>query len=436
LVRVARDGAFAERLLASSFARTELSPRDRAWLTELVYGTLRHVAWLDAQLSRHTRKPLHKLPPPVLAALRLSAYQLLCMRVAPHSAVHQGVELVQSFGHLKGVVNAVLRQLHATPPDAQEPLDTPVQVAQRASLPLWIVEEVAAQRSFEAARAWALATLVAPPVTLRVNLQRTTLAEYRLLLDAGGIAYSSPTLCADTSLALQRGGAVEGLPGYAEGLFCVQDPAATWVGQVAPLHQPALVVDLCAAPGGKATHLAELYPSATVVALDSHPQKVELLQRNAMRLHHAKLQAYAVDCTDAAQVQACLQACAPGQPIDAVWLDAPCSGMGTLRRNSELRSRPRDSLESLLALQADLLRAAATLVQGSACLIYCVCTPTAAEGPQQIESFLAAHPDFVCEPITDLHGGLADGPYARTWTDLHGADSFFVARLRRRKLHP
>ena len=444
LVRVSRDGAFAERVLHSRLERTSLAERDRAFVTELVYGTLRQQNFLDASLSAHMRKPLSSLPDPVLAALRLGAYQILFTRVPSRSAVNESVGLVRRYGRMTGVVNAVLRRLaesaQADPTGAQNG-DTgcdmaanaqpdPAALSERFSHPQWLVEAMLELRGSAATGAWLAANNDPAPVTLRVNSRRTNRASLMDRLQAAGVRCETPPAHTGDTLWVRRAGSVQALPGFDEGLFSVQDSAATWVGHMLGVKPGDVVLDMCAAPGGKATHAAELMrDKGLVLAVDRHAAKTRLITDNASRLGLRCIEVAAADSRDIEALQSLLQSHGHSHPTHII-LDAPCSGMGTLRRNPELRQKTVLS-ESLVAMQAALLDTAAALLPVGGRLVYAVCTVTAAEGPEQIDAFVARHPEFCVVPPPPMLDFARHDDGMRTWTDIHGTDSFFATCLER-----
>jgi 16S rRNA (cytosine967-C5)-methyltransferase len=345
LMRVTATAAYGGRALDTALSRGNLAERDRALVTELVYGTLRHSGDLDDRLSQYLQQPLAKLPPPVRIALQLGAYQILHTRVPVHSAVDESVILVRRFGRLTGVVNAVLRRLAqdhaptATPAVATE-ADLPrrndrleagdvATLATQGSHPPWLVAQVVAHLGFEAAAAWVHANNETAPLAVRVQSRRSNRDAVAAALRARGLEVTPhPNLLQNFSV--RRSGKVTNLPGFQNGDFTVQDPAATLVGLFADPQPGQLVLDTCAAPGGKAMHLAELMgESGTVVAMDVHPGKARLIASAAQRLHLANVVPAVGDATDVASLQEALKTATAGrrQQADIVVVDAPCSGM-------------------------------------------------------------------------------------------------------------
>jgi 16S rRNA (cytosine967-C5)-methyltransferase len=440
---VACEGAYADLALNAALERSQLSNCDRGLATELVYGTLRHRGLIDYILSALTKRPLRKVSPPVLASLRLGLYQLLHTRVPPRAAVNESVALVQrDHPHAAGFVNAVLRK--AATLQEQEQLPDPIALvsdpveayAITTSHPRWLLEEVQAQRGGEAMHAWVEANNRRPQLSLRVRqgVKRAQVAE--TLGELGEVTV--PERFPDGLLL--KGGRPTELPGFAEGVISVQDLAAQLVGRLAAPAPDWFVLDSCAAPGGKALHMAELMDDrGTVLAVDIHRAKTRLIQQAAERLGLSSIQPAAADASDLDALEDLL-ADRGRADVDCVVIDAPCTGMGTLRRNPELRARPEASMAELVRAQDALLDAGARVLASGGVLVYAVCTPTRAEGPERIRALLDRNSQLTLDVVTDpvLNPFLEtckeiaeDACVVRTWSDLHGCDSFFMARIKK-----
>jgi 16S rRNA (cytosine967-C5)-methyltransferase len=299
-----------------------------------------------------------------------------------------------------------------------------------------VVKEVAQMRQPDGLRAWLLANNRRPALWLRVNRLRSERARLVSSLHEHPHQVRETEWCPE-GLAVIGGGAVSELPGFAEGYFTIQDIAAQLIGRLADAHRGQLVLDACAAPGGKATHLAEqMGDCGTILAVDIHPAKTRLIQANASRLGLESVVCKTADATDRRAMENLLSE-HRREDVDLAIIDAPCSGLGTLRRHPELRIRPPPAIDELCSVQRRLLDTTADLVRPGGVLIYSVCTVTRAEGPDQILSFLDRHTDFVVEPPSDQRLQSLIGTdkhlsgFIQTWTDLHDADSFFAIRLRK-----
>jgi 16S rRNA (cytosine967-C5)-methyltransferase len=432
---VEATAAFADRVLDATLQKAHLAPQDRALLTELFYGTLRQQGMLDARLDALLTKPIGSLPVAVRAALRLGAYQLLMMRVPAYSAVNESVKLVgKKYGALTGVVNGTLRQLaRQQPAGAAEPGAQPDDgsAAARAAHPPGLRHLIETALGATDGAALMRANLTRPQISVRVNTTRVSPAQLRAQLQAAGIDAQPSPYCAD-SLVLPPAGSVAHLPGFDAGLMAVQDGAATLVGHLLAPEPGSTVVDLCAAPGGKAMHAAALMGNVgRIIACDVHPGRLQLIERNAARLGHPIVETLLGDMSAPGGQQLLAERLGPIRPSH-VMLDAPCSALGTLRRHPELRRKDGTNVEALVQLQRLLLEAAGALLPVGGVLVYAVCTFTAAEGPEQIEAFLARHADFELEAPPQALTAVSDGRFLRTSPHEHGLDGFFAARLRRR----
>ncbi len=426
LTRVADDQAYATLALDGELGRAGLDERDRRLVAELVYGTLRQEARLDRALSGFAE--LGRTPAVVRRALRMAAYQLLFLRVPAHAAVDDAVGAVRATGGAKlaGFVNAVLRRLA----QAGEP-PLPTAPRERAmvlgSLPSWIVDELAAQLPADEVEAAAVALAQPATMWIRVNPGRATRDQVMAELTGGGAEVATSPLAAH-ALAVKGGGDPTASPGFVAGRWTVQDLAAQLVGLIAAPTAGARVLDACAGVGGKTTHLAELGPGAAIDAVDRAATKLGHLQTTAARLGVSGIRTVVGSLADVGG------ALAPA--YDLVVVDAPCSGLGVIRRHPEAKVRVTPAaIAGLVATQAALLDQAAPRVAPGGALVYAVCTFTRAEGPAQLAAFLARHPDFVLEPPplpAEVSAAVLDQGAVRTWPHRHDADGFFVARLRRR----
>jgi 16S rRNA (cytosine967-C5)-methyltransferase len=438
LRRVEEGGAYASRALDAALAQAgAIEPREAGLATELVYGTLRRALALDAALAPHARRPLAEIDPAARVALRLGAYQLLFLGTPPHAAVGEAVTLAKQVDHGRaaGFVNAVLRALVRAPPPAPPPplADDPVgHVAQAEALPRWLAEEWVAWLGPEEALALAAGMNRPAPLAVRSPERDRLLARARAAgLDAAPAARSPDGLLlaagsvADLARAAQRPAGPDdaGAPPQ----FQVQDEGAQLVSLFAAgdlRGRKARVLDACAAPGGKAFHLAELLaPGSEVVAIELHPRKADALAAEAKRRGQGGVR---VICADAAKPIPGLE---PGT-FDAVLVDAPCAGLGTLRRHPELklRRRPEDVVR-IAEVQRALLASCAQYARTGAPVTYAVCSLSRTEGTDVTASFLAqgfrraAPPQgFPADALT------ADGDLL-TLPHRHGADGFYAVRL-------
>ena len=453
LDRVDKGGAWATLSLDGELSRSGLGDRDRRLASELVYGVLRNRSRIDRALA--ARADLKRTPPRVVTALRVAAYQLLFLdRVPDYAAVDDAVTAARAAGGAKlaGFCNAVLRKL-ATAREPVLPGDPRARLEIEHSLPTWIADELAAavrdqpsepasssSADADAARdqpcapasssavdastadnqpapaggerlsALAAAFSQPAPIIARVNALRATRDAVIAELQAAGVT-ATPVAAAPMAIALDGLGDPARSASFNAGLWTVQDTGAQLVGLTAAPRPGQRILDACAGVGGKSTHLAELSgDAARIDAADQSATKLALAGEAARRLGITSVSRVACDLLD------------PAAPLatayDLIVLDAPCSGLGVLRRHPDAKWRlGPDDVPRLAQLQRQLLDTVASRLAPGGALIYSVCTFTRAEGPDQVAALIAR---------TGLH--LVSEH--RTWPP--GADAFYIARLERR----
>ena len=427
LRRVRRDRAYANLTLAGELERTHMSARERGLATELVYGVLRHQRRLDHCLARHSDHPLSKVEDDLLDAMRVGAYQLLMLeRVPAHAAVNDAVEAARQ-GRGKGpagFVNAVLRSISPGDLDMDLPDDPVLALAVGGSLPTWLAKRWRRQLGHEEAAALAASLLERAPLTIRVNPRRISLEALQARLEGEGARVSRGGL-APAALNLEGLSDPFRTLSYLEGLWTVQDEAAQLAAEFLRPGPGMRVLDACAGVGGKATHLAALMgDEGEVLCADRSERKLGLLSEHCLRLGITCCQPMVTDLSRAGALD--------GVGVDGVLVDAPCSGLGVLRRHPELKWRPeRPAFGELVRLQRALLEQAVGTLRPGGALVYAVCTTTAEEGPEQAAWLRERFPDLRPDPPTG--GPLAplvgsDGSVA-LWTHRHGCDGFYMVRF-------
>jgi 16S rRNA (cytosine967-C5)-methyltransferase len=411
--RVTEHGGYSTLAASGALARSGLPRRDRELAAELAYGTLRRKLSLDWVLEPRMPRRLSATPPGALACLRLGAYQLLFTRIPAHAAVGETVKLAS--GRERGFVNAVLRRLAGEeivwPSDSSDE-----SVSVRTGLSLWGVHElrrVIGEDPEPAAAGLADRATLA----LRVNTCRKRVEEVEAALREAGVESERHPLHQET-LQL-RGGSPRELPGFDEGWFTVQDAASAFVVRALEAASGDRVLDACAAPGGKATHLACIVsPTGKLVAADVRERRAALVAAVAGRLG-----------TPVSLVVQDARRPATRGPFDRILVDAPCSGIGAARRRPELLWRPRRSeLARLSRLQVQIAAASADLLRPGGRLVYSVCTYPRGETDAAVDALLRRCPDL--EPA-EIQGPSGAAPRIRLWPHAHGTDGMFVAAFRR-----
>jgi 16S rRNA (cytosine967-C5)-methyltransferase len=423
VLRDLRHGEF----LDAAFDRrsTALDPRDRRFMRELIYGMLRRRAFLDGLLQDRVNGGLGRLDDDVLDLLRLGAYQLLHMRSVPaYAAIGQTVEIVKQ-RHGVGAArlsNAVLRRLDregdehptAVPPD---PIDA---MAMAESHPRWLVARWVARWGEADTRLLLQANNTEPPLVARpVHAVRE---QVEAMLEAAGVAVADAPLVSDSLVLDGPVGSLTALGVFQQGLIHLQDPASTLVAKYSAFPEGAIVADLCAAPGGKSVELART--AGRVFASDASFNRLRKVRENIERMDLPTVFPYVADARKPAV-----------REVDAMLIDAPCTGTGTFRRHPDARWRLKPSdLAVMPAIQREILRSAASVVAPGGLLVYSTCSLETEENDAQVERFLAERPEWTLEPPPEgtVPSAVLDAGRLRVLPQRHGVDGAFAARLRRR----
>lgn len=440
LLRIEKERSFADILIDLELSKGDLKGPDRGLLTELVYGVLRRRGSLDHIIDQFSRQKVVKLERNVLILLRLGLYQALFLdRMPVSAAVNETVKLAKVLApRAAGFINALLRRADREKAEIRYPdrqIDPVGYLSARHSHPRWIIARWLDQVGQEEAEPLAKAMSEAPPMTLRTNTLKITRNALIAMLAAEG-ANAVTTFFSPDGLNITARTPLAGLPGFREGLFTIQDESSQLAAIfLAPLPGER-VLDLCAAPGGKTTHLAQLMSNrGAIMACDTAMRKLALIEENSRRLGITIITTLHRDATKTFSGSGC-------DPLakdrfDRVLVDAPCSGLGVLRRNPEGKwwKTPADVAERALRQKAILLNGAALLKDGGT-LLYAVCSTAPEENEAVIADFLSKRPDFMLEDLRALFPGYADlftkEGFFRSWPHRQGMDGFFAARLSKR----
>lgn len=447
---VLRTVSTGEDDLPAAIARARNSlgdERDRALLVELATGVVRWRGQIDHVLAASSSRPLAKLDAVVLESLRLGAYQLLHLARVPASAVvDDAVSLVRAHGKTSaaGFVNAILRRIGRTrtslplparpaladgrPASREEAL---AYLSVTLSHPEWLVSRWLARIGFEAAERWTEFNNAAAPLTLRVNPLVTDRDSLVRTLSEHGIA-TRPAPYAPDGLLVTEGNPLR-TPLAKEGLFLVQDEASQLVTTFAAARAGERVLDACASPGGKTLGLlASVGARGLVVASDVRPRRVALLRTTLATARATTVPVAQLDLTQPLPFR---------DAFDLVLVDAPCSGLGTIRRDPDIRWRRRaDDLPALAAAQVRMLGHAAPVVAPGGRLVYATCSSEPEENEGVVEAFLRAHTAFELAPGPRVRAALPqaaqhlvdDTGFLHTWPWRDGLEAFFAATLVRR----
>lgn len=446
LIESQRSDEALEVLMDRVLTRSSLDPRDKALAVEITYGVMRRLGTIDWRLGPVLDKPLERLPGAVQMLLRIGAYQLLFLdRVPASAAVSESVKLAKlQSGKLKrdwsGFVNAVLRALMREPiPPWPSVQDNPIEaLAVRYSVPEWLSRRWLDRWGIEGAQRACEQVSVIPPMTIRINRMQINRDEFLRRLHEAGLD-AKPTRVSPAGVTLKEGASIVSLPGFAAGEFYVEDEAAQLIPPLLDVHPGDMVLDACAAPGGKATHLAELLNNTgRIYAVDRSAARLHLLEANRRRLRHASLMPVVADLLDPSWPHAIAQSIGGRDGhilFDRILVDAPCSGLGVLRRHPEAKWRKSsEQFERYHALQLRILESAALCLRPGGVLVYSTCSTEAEENEGVVDQFLRSHAEFRRESVAPWlpEGGqdfLTERGDFSTTGNRDSMDAFYAARL-------
>ena len=408
-------GAYSNVALSKILRTEKLSDIDRRFCTELVYGTVKAGVSIDWIISKYINRPLKKIDPKVAAILRVGIYQIFFLDRVPNSAaVNESVEIAKKINIGSGkFVNAVLRSAVREPNKAIFPTgDTAEAIALSMFHPQWLVERWIEQFGVEQTKAICTADNKEPPLVLRVNILRLSRIEILENLQKQGIDVMPSTLT-EEGIICSGAGSLDNLDALQQGLCQVQDESSMLVAHELAPQPGEFVIDCCAAPGGKTTHIAELMKnSGHILAIDIHEHKIKQIKSNAARLGIKIIETFLLDARKIGDEFA-------GR-ADRILVDAPCSGLGVLRRKADLRwKKMPNELKELPLLQSEILNSAAQALKSGGTLVYSTCTLEREENEGVIEKFINSHGNFTLENKKTL------------LPHVDGTDGFFIAKLKK-----
>jgi 16S rRNA (cytosine967-C5)-methyltransferase len=435
LSAVEQDGAYSNLELNRRLKEAELSAADAGLATELVYGTIARRNTIDYYLERFVAKGVVKLQPWVRSLLRISVYQIIYLdRIPEHAVVSEAVNLAKKLGHqgISGMVNGVLRNMIRNREQLHIPSHLPA--AERISLehshPLWMVERWIRQYGEATTEAICRANNEPPAVSVRVNTTMTTREKMMEEMVRSGAVVEASRLSPD-GILVRSGGNMALTSWYRDGLFSVQDESSMLVAEAVAPEEGQRVLDCCAAPGGKTAHMAEkMQDRGHIIANDVHAHKCELILEQAERLGLGCIDAVTGDALD-------LNKRYPEASFDRILLDAPCSGLGVIRRKPDVKwSKSASDIKDISSLQRELLDCVAPLLKPGGILVYSTCTIESAENEDMVADFLSRHPEYQAMETSNW-----SQPETSSWQAVNGgvqvlpqyahSDGFYIARLTR-----
>lgn len=425
-----RQGGWSDGALKKQLAAGGLEGREAALATQLCFGVVQNQLLLDFYLSKFSNIPLRRMESKVVQALRLGLYQMLFLSRIPQSAaVNSSVELTRT--HCKnprapGMVNAILRSLQRNLNQLPTiPKNDPAEyLSILYSHPVWLVEELLPLLGSEGTAEYLQANNSQPPITAMVNTTKATTQQVAQLLAEQGVEVASHPWLEDC-LVLNKTGNLERLDAYQQGLFYVQDPASRLMALASGAAPGMRVLDVCAAPGGKSFAAAiQMENQGEVISSDLHPHKKKLIQAGADRLGISIIKPMTADGKVRREEWV--------SAFDLVLVDAPCSGLGVIRKKPDIRYKDPEPLADLPQVQQAILENAAGYVKPGGVLMYSTCTILPRENGEIVAAFLKKHPEFVREAFTlpGPAGEVSEGEIT-LWPQVHQTDGFFICKLRK-----
>jgi 16S rRNA (cytosine967-C5)-methyltransferase len=433
LETIEKNQSYSNLILHHAIEKNSVPKKDIGLLTELVYGTLQRKMTLDYYLSPFLQKS-KKLERWVPYLLRLTLYQMEFLdKIPDHAAINEAVEIAKKRGHkgVAGLVNGVLRSIQREGlPSLSNILDPIERVSIETSHPYWLVKRWSEQFGINKTKEMCELNLLAPTQTARVNQSLITRDEALTLLREEGFSVEPSAIIPESIHCLQGNIASSGA--FKEGFLTIQDESSMLVAYALGITENEKILDACAAPGGKSTHIAEkLNGTGTVFSLDLHEHKVKLIKENADRLRLENIEAKALDSRKVGDHFA-------NQQFDRILLDAPCSGLGVMRRKPDMKyTKKEEDLSRLQSIQFDLLKAVSPLLKKDGILVYSTCTVDQEENEAVVRTFLEANKEFEGdlgwkERMPEAIQPLIQSYDLQVFPQDFGSDGFYIAVLRKR----
>lgn len=431
LKRVLSEGAYSNIELKRELNSKDIDDRDKALITEIVYGTIKYKYTIDIILKHYIKSELKKLNIDVLNILRISIYQIRYLDKIPSFAVvNEAVELAK----MKAIknakfVNAVLRNyIRNDGIDYCKHNAADEELAFKYSFPLWLVKMFLHQYGLKVTENILSGLNKTPSVTVRVNNLKAGYDETYDKLIENGYSIEEGKICPE-AIVIKKGKNIENNPLFKDGLITVQDESAMLVAPSMDLKEDMVVLDLCSAPGGKTSHIAEIMKNTgKIFAFDIHRNKLSLIKQNVERLGITNVKCSELDAANYSSDYEKIG--------DRVLVDAPCSGLGIIAKKPEIKwTKSKESLKSILKVQRDIVSNAARYVKPGGKLIYSTCTLNKQENEENIKWFIKKYPNFEIEPI--YFGKLSNIIYHKegfiTILPDELMDGFFIAKMVRRR---
>jgi 16S rRNA (cytosine967-C5)-methyltransferase len=435
LLQVEKNQAYSNLLLNQAIKKNQVPTKDVGLLTEVVYGTIQRKLTLDYFIKPYLKNP-KKVEDWVVVLLRMTVYQMhFLTKIPDRAAIYEAVEIAKKRGHkgIASMVNGVLRSIQREGIPSIEDVSDPIErLSIEMSFPVWLIQRWVKQYGLEETKLLCEATLHPPTTSARVNRSLSSIDEILLKLEAEGLQAEIGDLSED-AVKIVRGNFANS-HAFKEGLLTIQDETSMLVARVLGPEPGELVLDSCAAPGGKTTHIAELLKgTGKVISVDLHEHKVRLIKEQVDRLHLSNVETIAMDSRK-------LQELFNKEHFDRILVDAPCSGLGVIRRKPDIKYQKQEQdIVHLASIQSTILASVAPLLKKGGTLVYSTCTMDKEENDEVVERFLNHHDEYerdlsfinrLPEKIRG-HAVTKDGQI-QILPHHFGTDGFFISCLRKR----
>lgn len=423
LEKCRRSGAWSSAAIDNVIKKYSLDTKQAALTSALSLGVIQNSSLCDFYIDCFSSSS--KIEPKVRDILREAIYQMLFMdRIPQSAAVNEAVLLTKKLGYSRasGFVNAILRKVCANIDNLPEiPYDDKAEyLSIKYSHPKWLAERLISEKGFEFTKAFFAENNIAPETCIQINTLKTDIASLSEKFSAAGIEYKNHEWLPD---ALVVSGNVTKLPGFCEGEFYVQDPAAKCAVLIADIQPGMSVLDACSAPGGKSFAAAiRMQNIGKILSCDLHEKKLNLIKSGADRLG-----------IDIISTEACDARKPRNDEFDLVIADVPCSGLGVIRKKPEIRMKDEAELSNLPDIQYAILDNVSKYIKIGGELIYSTCTVLRAENEEIVSRFIIEHSDFSAVDFILPNGNSSDNGMYTFWPNVDGTDGFFVCKLRRNK---
>lgn len=434
LESVEKNQSYSNLLLNNLINKHQLSSVDSGLLTEITYGTIQRKMTLDYFLNPYIKNP-KKTQSWVINLLRMSVYQMVYLdKVPDHAILYEAVEIAKKRGHkgITSMVNGVLRNIQRNGVASFDNIkDKQERLAIETSHPIWLVKRWIEQFGYEKTKEMCEVNLNAPLQTARVNVKKISRSELVSILLEEGYDVEASEIVPEAIICYH--GNLAHSESYKLGYLSIQDESSMLVAHALDASENDIVLDTCAAPGGKTTHIAEGLSTGQVYALDLHEHKVKLIKDQAARLGLRNIK---TQVADSRKVQELFNK----EGFDRILVDAPCSGLGVMRRKPDVKyTKTKDDIIKLSSIQQKLLEEAAPLVKPGGRLVYSTCTVDQEENNRVAEEFLANHPNFekdetLKERMPEEVVPLVEGNMLQVFPQNFGSDGFFIASFRKKVL--